>query len=112
MKSAHTEQNGKQGVIENFIETLLPEKWEERDLSARLMFYNGSFEDDEKGTERRNRVCALEIWTELFKGDIKTYTQAQAREITGILRQIKGWKFYGSAYCGKPYGRQRAFVRD
>lgn len=112
VQSAHTEQNGKQGVIENFLETLLPEKWEERDLSARLMFYNGSFEDDEKGTERRNRVCALEIWTELFKGDIKTYTQAQAREITGILRQIKGWKFYGSAYCGKPYGRQRAFVRD
>ena len=112
VQSAHTEQNGKQGVIENFLETLLPEKWEERDLSARLMFYNGSFEDDEKGTERRNRVCALEIWTELFKGDIKTYTQAQAREITGILRQIKGWKFYGSAYCGKPYGKQRAFVRD
>ena len=112
VQSAHTEQNGKQGVIENFLETLVPEKWEERDLSARLMFYNGSFEDDEKGTERRNRVCALEIWTELFKGDIKTYTQAQAREITGILRQIKGWKFYGSAYCGKPYGRQRAFVRD
>ena len=112
VQSAHTEQNGKQGVIENFLETLLPEKWEERDLSARLMFYNGSFEDDEKGTERRNRVCALEIWTELFKGDIKTYTQAQAREITGILRQVKGWKFYGSAYCGKPYGRQRAFVRD
>ena len=112
VQSAHTEQNGKQGVIENFLETLLPERWEERDLSARLMFYNGSFEDDEKGTERRNRVCALEIWTELFKGDIKTYTQAQAREITGILRQIKGWKFYGSAYCGKPYGRQRAFVRD
>ena len=112
VQSAHTEQNGKQGVIENFLETLLPEKWEERDLSARLMFYTGSFEDDEKGTERRNRVCALEIWTELFKGDIKTYTQAQAREITGILRQVKGWKFYGSAYCGKPYGRQRAFVRD
>lgn len=112
VQSAHTEQNGKQGVVENFLETLLPKNWDERDLDGRLMFYNGGFGGDEKGTERRDRVCALEIWAELFKGDIKAYTQAQAREITGILRQIKGWKFYGSTYCGKPYGKQRAFVRD
>ncbi len=112
VQSAHTEQNGKQGVVENFLETLLPKNWDERDLDGRLMFYNGGFGGEEKGTERRDRVCALEIWAELFKGDIKAYTQAQAREITGILRQVKGWKFYGSTYCGKPYGRQRAFVRN
>ena len=112
VQSAHTEQNGKQGVVENFLETLLPKNWDERDLDGRLMFYNGGFGGEEKGTERRDRVCALEIWAELFKGDIKAYTQVQAREITGILRQIPGWKFYGSTYCGKPYGRQRAFVRD
>ncbi len=112
VQSAHTEQNGKQGVVENFLETLLPKNWDERDLDGRLMFYNGGFGGEEKGTERRERVCALEIWAELFKGDIKAYTQVQAREITGILRQIPGWKFYGSTYCGKPYGRQRAFVRD
>lgn len=112
VQSAHTEQNGKQGVVENFLEMLLPKNWDERDLDGRLMFYNGGFGGEEKGTERRDRVCALEIWAELFKGDIKAYTQAQAREITGILRQVKGWKFYGSTNCGKPYGRQRAFVRD
>lgn len=112
VQSAHTEQNGKQGVVENFLETLLPKNWDERELDGRLMFYNGGFGGEEKGTERRDRVCALEIWAELFKGDIKAYTQVQAREITGILRQIPGWKFYGSTYCGKPYGRQRAFVRD
>lgn len=112
IQSAHTEQNGKQGVVENFLETLLPKNWDERDLDGRLMFYNGGFGGDEKGTERRDRVCALEIWAELFKGDLRAYTQIQAREITGILRQIPGWKFYGSTYCGKPYGKQRAFVRD
>jgi hypothetical protein len=29
------------------------------------------------------------------------------REITSILRQAPGWKFYGATYCGKPYGKQR-----
>lgn len=112
VQSAHTELNGKQGVVENYLETLLPDNWEERDLDGRLMFYNGGFGGEEKGKVRRERVCAIEIWCELFKGDTKTYTQAQAREITGILRQVKGWKFYGSTYCGKPYGKQRAFIRD
>ncbi|MCD7803531.1 MAG: virulence-associated E family protein [Oscillospiraceae bacterium] len=112
VQSEHTEQNGKQGVVENFLESLVPKNWDERELDGRLMFYNGGFSGEEKGTERRDRVCALEIWAELFKGDIKAYTQAQAREITGMLRQVKGWKFYGSTYCGKPYGKQRAFVRE
>lgn len=112
VQASHTELNGKQGVIENFLETLLPKNWDERELDGRLMFYNGGFGGDEKGTEQRNRVCAIEIWAELFKGDIKTYNQTQSREITGILRQISGWKFYGSAYCGKPYGHQRAFIRE
>uniref|UniRef100_A0AAU8AWF1 Virulence associated protein E n=1 Tax=Dulem virus 37 TaxID=3145755 RepID=A0AAU8AWF1_9CAUD len=112
VQAEHTEQNGKQGVVENFLETLVPKNWDERGLDGRLMFYNGGFGEEEKGTEQRTRVCALEIWAELFKGDMKAYTQAQAREITGMLRQVKGWKFYGSTYCGKPYGRQRAFVRE
>jgi predicted P-loop ATPase len=112
VQTAHTELSGKQGVIENFLETLLPANWDERDLDGRLIFYNTGFGEDEKGTIRRNRVCAMEIWAELFHGDIKAYTPIQAREITSILRQIDGWKFYGAAYCGKPYGKQRAFVRN
>jgi len=111
-QSAHTELNSKQGLIETFLETLIPKGWDNRRLEERYTFYNGGFDNDEKGIEPRNRVCAIEIWVELFNGDIKTYTQAQSREITGILRQIKGWKFYGSANCGKPYGLQRAFVRE
>lgn len=112
VQEQHTEGNGKKGLIENFLEILLPENWAKMGLDERLTFYNGGFGGDEEGTVPRDRVCALEIWTELFRGDIKGYTQAQAREITNLLRQIKGWKFYGSKPCGKPYGKQRAFVRE
>ena len=112
VQKAHTELNDKQGLIENFLETLLPKNWDERDLDGRLMFYNGGFGGDEKGTERRMRVCTMEIWAELFRGDVKAYSQIQAREISAILRQIPGWKFYGPVQCGKPYGKQRAFMRE
>ena len=111
-QSAHTELNSKQGLIEDFLETLVPKDWDSRGLEERYTFYNGSFDNKETGTEARNRICAIEIWTELLNGDIKAYSQAQSREITGILRQIKGWKFYGSTNCGKPYGLQRTFIRE
>ena len=111
VQAAHTERNGKQGLIEDFLELLLPEAWDDQPLDSRLDFLNGGFAGSEPGTERRKRVCALELWLELFGGNTNNYTQACARELTAILRQIGGWKFYGSAPCGKPYGKQIAFIR-
>ena len=111
IQDAHTEQNGKQGLIEKFLDTLLPEGWERWDLDHRRNFWEDGFEDESKGTVVRTKVCALEIWQELFKGDVKSYTQLQAREINNILRRLPGWKSSTSVDCGEPYGRQRGFVR-
>lgn len=112
VQAEHTESNGKQGLIEHFLETLLPEDWDKRDLESRLMFWNGGFGDEQKGTVKRQRVCPIEIWQELFKGDPKTYSQTVAREISGILRKIPNWKSKSSIDCGPIYGRQRGFVWD
>jgi len=113
VQEAHTELNGKQGLVENFLNSRVPVNWDDKWLDERMLFYNGGFgEETEKGTELRTRVCAIEIWVELFKGDIKMFTQIHSREITGILRKLPGWKFYGTTYCGKPYGKQRAFIKD
>lgn len=110
VQAEHTEMNGKQGIIEGFLDTLLPEDWEDRDLEGRLMFYSGGFGDKEIGTVQRSKVCAIEVWQELFKGDPKSFTQAQAREINGMLRRLPNWKSCSSVPF-RIYGRQRAFVR-
>jgi predicted P-loop ATPase len=107
----HTELNGKKGLIENFLSELIPENWDERDLNARRIFWDGTFES-EKGTVERQKVCAIEIWCELFNGDPKMYSQAQAREINTILQQISGWKSKPMCQFGKIYGRQRCFVKE
>lgn len=111
IQDEHTEQNGKQGLIEKFLAALLPPDWDSRDLDHRRNFWADGFEDEAKGSVPRTKVCALEIWQELFNGDVKTYSQQQAREINNILRRLPDWKSSTSVDCGEPYGRQRGFIR-
>ena len=112
IQAEHTEQNDKRGLIEKFLEALLPADWDSWDLSRRQDFWGESFEDEAKGEVPRLKVCAIEIWQELFNGDPKSYTNLQAREINNILRQIPGWRRSTSIDCGEPYGRQRGFVKE
>lgn len=116
VQAAHTESNGKAGLIENFLNRKLPAGWDNWELDKRLMYWDG-WDDSGSGEggfgdgEARTKVCAIEIWLELFKGDPKAYTPVQAREINGILRQLKGWKSASSTDCGPLYGRQRGFIK-
>lgn len=111
VQADHTETNGKMGLIENFLNTLLPCDWDKWDLDKRLLFWNGGFSDEKVGTEQRTKVCVIEIWQELFKGDPKTCTTAQSREISTLLKKLDGWKSSSCVDCGPIYGRQRGFVR-
>lgn len=113
----HTEESSKAGLIQEYLDTLLPDNWDELDIGARRRYIHGTeFGETQKGTIRRDRVCAMEIWVELFEGDPKQLTPAQAREINDILRRMPRWKPYtggtGKLKFGKLYGLQRAFIRD
>lgn len=111
VQAEHTETSGKLGQIENFLDTLLPADWDSWDLDRRLMFWGGGFGEGPEGTIQRTKVCALEIWQELYKGDLKSYSQQQAREIISLLRMLPDWRFSTSVNCGALYGRQRGFTK-
>lgn len=109
----HTESNAKAGLIEEYLEKLLPENWSQMDLYQRRNFLKGDdFTSPGEGTVQRQRVCALEVWCELFDGDTKGLTNSQSREINDILRGITGWQPIGKLVkFGKLYGPQRGFTR-
>lgn len=113
----HTEESSKEGIIREYLDILLPENWADLDVGARRRFIHGSeFGDAKEGTAKRDKVCAMEIWVELFQGDPKLMNPGQAREINDSLRKIQGWEAYskgtGKLKFGKNYGLQRAFVRS
>ena len=112
VQAAHTEQDSRRGLIEQFIDRLLPEGWESYTLDERRAFWRGEAWDGEAavGTVQRQTICAAEVHMECFGGDARTYTKALAREYNTILRQLQGWvptkKIHSSIY-----GPQRGFRR-
>ncbi|WP_348982871.1 virulence-associated E family protein [Desulfosporosinus sp. Sb-LF] len=110
------ESDERLGVIQDFLDMLLPENWEEKDLYERRNFIHG----DEllkvtSGTVRRDRVCVSEIWCELFSKDMAASKRYEVDEIHGLMRQIEGWEKYDGNKDGKLkfrlYGVQRAYMR-
>ncbi len=113
----HTEESTKEGLIREYLDLPLPENWSELDVASRMRFIHGTdFGTAEEGIIKRDKVCAMEIWMELFRGDTKQMTPMQAREINDILRKMEGWEPYskgtGKLKFGRNYGLQRAFVRE
>lgn len=116
-QEAHTEESAKTGLIQEYLDQLLPENWAELETGDRRAFLGESdFGGKTEGSVLRDRVCAMEVWVELFGGDPKQLTPMQAREINDILRRMPGWGPYsknrGRLKFGSLYGIQRAFVRD
>jgi hypothetical protein len=117
IQDQHTEESEKTGQIIEYLDRLLPENWDDLDLGGRRAFLSGDF-DEGPGTRQRDRVCALEVWVELFGGDIKNLDLLHSREINDILRRAPGWEPYkegtGKLRFGNrqlAYGLQRCFMR-
>lgn len=112
MQESHREASGKEGVIREFLERLIPPNWDSLSLSQRRQFYAGSLHLP-KGTElvERDKVCAMEVWAECFNGDVKFMKKTDSMEINGILASIKGWKRNKSVRRYGVYGTQKGFER-
>ncbi|MED4123066.1 virulence-associated E family protein [Halalkalibacterium halodurans] len=117
IQEEHTEESEKFGLIQEYLNRPLPDSWTEMDLSERRAYIHGTdFGEMPEGTMSRDKVCAMEIWAELFNGDVKQLNPVQAREINDILRRMPFWEPHtggrGRLYFGKLYGHQRAFIRE
>lgn len=114
LQTVAMEEDAREGLVDNYLSTLLPADWDKRSAEKRLMYYqniNGVMQ--EKGTVQRDRVSCLEIWVECLgkpRSDIKKNDSA---ELITILTKL-GWHRVNSK-TGKTnrgcYGPQITFER-
>lgn len=102
---SHSEADEREGVIEKYLETKLPRDWESRSLFERRIYLDG---DHAEGTETRQQVTVAEIWCECLGMDKSEMTKYKTREITNILKNLKG-VLPRSTKRTKLYGTQRYY---
>lgn len=107
----HRETNVKEGMIRDFIEKEVPLNYAGMKLVDRRAYWNGGL-INESGTEKRMKVCALEVWCECLGCEAARIKRADAVEINRIIEATPGWRRITNnlkfGYCG----RQRGFRRE
>ena len=107
------EQDDRVGIVEAYLDCLLPSDWEARDIGARRFFLD---EQDgaihATGTIRRDTVCNAEIWCECFCRNQQDLDGKNSRVIGQIMSQIKGWEKADNLRRFPIYGKQRYYTRQ
>lgn len=108
-QSMHSEVDERRGIIEDYLDRLLPTDWDDKDVFER----RGYLEDplSPKGTILRDYVCIAEIWCECLGKNKEDMDRYKTREINDILRGLEGWEQVGTTRTFKIYGKQKYYAR-
>lgn len=111
IRAGHTEIDEREGLIEDFINMLVPEDWENMDIGKRRDYMTTEEDMREEGKRYRGQVCVAEIWCELFGYRRSEMTKNNTKFIHDIMGKMDGWKRARHPRPFKFYGRQRSYVK-
>lgn len=107
------ESDDREGVVQKYLDELLPEDWDGLTLNQRLEFLDGELVElgeIVQGTTQRTEVSNVEIWCECFRLPINKMQKKDSYEIAGILKRL-GWVKCEKARRDKLYGLTRRYKR-
>lgn len=106
------ETDERQGLVENFLNTLLPDNWEAMSLFERKNFLSGDdFGGTKTGTVERTQVSNAEIWCECFGNSLSAIKASDSYAIAAIMMKIEGWEKSGKRKKIPLYGQQRMYEK-
>lgn len=106
-----TESDPRQGLVEDYLDVLLPADWASWSRDSRQLWFIESDAVRVRGTVQRRYVSAVEVWTECLGNSPEKFPRQDKREISAILRQLPGWKEEPERQRCGPYGKQTRFCR-
>ena len=107
------EEDERQGMVEVYLETLLPENWNDMDLYARRVYLHNI--DDPtitRGSVRRETVSNVEIWCECYCKPLSDLKPSDSYAIMALMEKVDGWTRGKTRKRMPIYGQQRVYVRD
>jgi len=105
------EVDERQGLVEAYLNTLLPDNWENMSIYDRRNFIEEADSQNPKGTIRRETVCNQEIWCECFRKKREDMPPKESYAIAAIMARIDGWEKQTEPKHHRHYGTQRFYAR-
>lgn len=105
----HSEADERRGIIEKYLDTMLPNDWDERDIYERRNFFEDKLSP--KGTVFRDSVCIAEIWCECLGKNREDMDRYKTRELNDIMRSLEEWEESKSTANFPLYGKQKFYLR-
>lgn len=105
------ESDEREGLVREYLDTLLPDDWDKMDLFERRNFLsrNEFGAAPRLGTISRSSVCNMEIWCECFGKDRANLGRADSNTLAAILTKL-GWVRQDKKERTTLYGPQYIFV--
>lgn len=110
-QTAAMETDEREGLIQQYLDILLPDKWDSMELYERRNYIGGDYLTKQNGTNQRQTVCNMEIWCECFGKEPSTMKKSDSYEISAIMQRIGGWTKASMKHIPF-YGRQRVYCRN
>lgn len=107
-QEAYAEDDYRTGLIKDYLDMPVPSNWESMSRMERLEYVRDS---SMHTGEKRDAVCALEIWVEGLGLLERDFHNGKSKEISSIVTTMPGWDFKNSRRSFGPYGSQRYFRR-
>lgn len=107
------ETDERTGMIEEYLNTDLPDDWAEMDLFARRNFLTGTEfgRPGHDGKAIRTEVSNAEIWCECFGKSLQELKPSDSYGIAAMMAQIPGWERTAVIRRQPIYGRQRLYQK-
>lgn len=99
------------GMVEEYLNTRLPDDWANMDLFQRRNFLQGSEfgMPEHKGFVLRTEVSNAEIWCECYGKSLQELKPTDSYSIAALMAQLPNWERTASIKRQPIYGRQRLY---
>ena len=100
------------GMVEEYLNTLLPENWNEMDIYARRNYITDKdAPTSPKGMVSRTTVCNAEIWVECFGKNLAELKSSDSYSLAALMTCVSGWERTKTKKRIPIYGEQRMYER-
>ena len=107
------EQDDREGLVQEYLDMLLPQSWNEMDIYARRSYVRDTSDPTRPaGVIRRNEVSNIEIWCECFGKPREDMRPSDSYAIAAIMVRLDGWSKAETRKRIPIYGQQRVYSRQ